>query len=166
MKTIASQLQSHFASESPSTALCWTVLKKTGATIRGTDHDRDLTISSGVFAGTYTSMSGISGSNNKTGSDLSVDNTEVDAALAAINTAHNHVSSDISLAQASADQRIVESRRAVEIETLKAQAEVQPLLALADQLQDLKAHGALTAYLRNVRLSLIDNAERIVRQQD
>ena len=91
---------------------------------------------------------------------------EVDAALAAINTAHNHVSSDISLAQASADQRIVESRRAVEIETLKAQAEVQPLLALADQLQDLKAHGALNAYLRNVRLSLIDNAERIVRQQD
>lgn len=90
---------------------------------------------------------------------------EVDAALAAINTAHNHVSSDISLAQAAADQRIVESRRAVEIETLKAQAEVQPLLALADQLQDLKAHGALKAYLRNVRLSLIDTAERIVRQQ-
>ncbi len=47
---------------------------------------------------------------------------EVESALAAINTAHNHVSSEISLAQAGADQKIVQSRRAVEIETLKAQA--------------------------------------------
>jgi regulator of protease activity HflC (stomatin/prohibitin superfamily) len=45
---------------------------------------------------------------------------EVESALAAINTAHNHVSSDISLAQAAADQKIVQSKRAVEIETLKA----------------------------------------------
>ena len=52
---------------------------------------------------------------------------EVESALAAINTAHNMVSSDISLAQASADQRIEQSKRAAEIETLKAQAEVQPL---------------------------------------
>jgi hypothetical protein len=44
---------------------------------------------------------------------------EVESALAAINTAHNQVSSDISLAQAAADQRVVQSRRAVEIETLK-----------------------------------------------
>ncbi len=50
---------------------------------------------------------------------------EVESALAAINTAYNQVSSDISLAQASADQKIVQSKRAVEIETLKAQAEVQ-----------------------------------------
>src|SRR5580704_18914723 len=47
---------------------------------------------------------------------------EVESALAAINNAHNQVSSDISLAQASADQKIVQSKRAVEIETLKAQA--------------------------------------------
>ena len=51
---------------------------------------------------------------------------EVDSALAAINTAHNQVSSDLSLAEAEADQKIVESRRAVEIETLRAQAEVEP----------------------------------------
>jgi regulator of protease activity HflC (stomatin/prohibitin superfamily) len=81
---------------------------------------------------------------------------EVDAALAAINTAHNHVSSEISLAQASADQKIVMSRRAVEIETLNAQAEVQPLLALANQLNTLKEQGpnALRAYVRNARLGL------------
>ena len=52
---------------------------------------------------------------------------EVESALAAINTAYNQVSSDISLAQAAADQKLVQSQRAVEIETLKAQAEVEPL---------------------------------------
>ena len=61
---------------------------------------------------------------------------EVESALAAINTAYNQVSSDISLAQAAADQKIVQSKRAVEIETLKAQAEVEPLVALAAQLAD------------------------------
>ena len=87
---------------------------------------------------------------------------EVESALAAINTAHNHVSSDISLAQASADQKIVQSKRAVEIETLNAQAEVEPLAALAEQLAGLKAHGshALPAYLRNIRLNLYGRAQQ------
>jgi regulator of protease activity HflC (stomatin/prohibitin superfamily) len=87
---------------------------------------------------------------------------EVESALAAINTAHNHVSSDISLAQAAADQRIVLSRRAVEIETLKAHAEVEPLRALAAQLTHLRGQGpdALTTYLRNLRLGLYDKADR------
>ena len=67
---------------------------------------------------------------------------EVESALAAINTAYNQVSSDISLAQAAADQKIVQSKRAVEIETLKAQAEVEPLIALAEQLGELKKSGA------------------------
>ena len=88
---------------------------------------------------------------------------EVESALAAINTAHNEVSSSISLAQASADQKIVQSKRAVEIETLKAQAEVQPLTALARQLGDLRRSGpdGLTAYLRNVRLGLFSKATQI-----
>src|SRR5204863_2088527 len=67
---------------------------------------------------------------------------EVESALAAINTAYNQVSSDISLAQAGADQKIVQSRRAVEIETLRAQAEVQPLVAVAEQLGELSKTGA------------------------
>jgi regulator of protease activity HflC (stomatin/prohibitin superfamily) len=89
---------------------------------------------------------------------------EVESALAAINTAHNQVSSDISLAQASADQKIVQSRRAVEIETLNAHAEVEPLVALAEQLTALKQSGpdALTAYLRNVRLRLFGDAGRVI----
>ncbi len=91
--------------------------------------------------------------------------SEVESALAAINTAHNHVSSEISLAQASADQKIVQSKRAVEIETLKAQAEVEPLVALAKQLTDLKTIGgasSLIAYLRNVRLGIFARAKQYV----
>jgi regulator of protease activity HflC (stomatin/prohibitin superfamily) len=89
---------------------------------------------------------------------------EVESALAAINTAHNHVSSEISLAHASADQKIVQSKRAVEIETLKAQGEVEPLLRLAEQLADLKRNGpdALPAYLRNVRLGLYGKARHVI----
>lgn len=89
---------------------------------------------------------------------------DVESAMAAINTAHNQVSSDISLAQAAADQKIVQSKRAVEIETLKAQAEVEPLLALAGQLHRLRASGprALASYLRNVRLNLFRQAERVI----
>lgn len=89
---------------------------------------------------------------------------EVESALAAINTAHNHVSSEISLAQAAADQKIVQSKRAVEIETLKAQAEVQLLKQLAQQLLEMKKNGpdALKLYLRNIKLKLFNQASRAV----
>lgn len=89
---------------------------------------------------------------------------DVESALAAINTAHNQVSSDISLAQASADQKIEQSKRAVEIETLRAQAEVEPLRQLAAQLTDLKKSGndALDSYLRNVRLALYSRAQTVI----
>jgi len=88
---------------------------------------------------------------------------EVESALAAINTAHNQVSSDISLAQASADQKIEQSKRAVEIETLKAQAEMEPLKLLAAELAELYRAGpaVLDAYLRNVRLRLYDKAQEV-----
>jgi len=91
----------------------------------------------------------------------------VEAALAAINTAQNNVSSEVSLARAAADQRIVLSRRAVEIETLNAQAEVQPLAALASQLTQLSAtrSAALRAYVRNVRLELYAKAKRVILEE-
>jgi regulator of protease activity HflC (stomatin/prohibitin superfamily) len=94
--------------------------------------------------------------------------TEVESALAAINTAHNEVSSDISLAKARADQTIVQSKRAVEIETLRAEAEVEPLQMLAAQLRDLKASGpdVLEAYLRNVRLDLYKQAQHVYVEAD
>ena len=89
---------------------------------------------------------------------------EVENALAAINTAYNQVSSDISVAQAAADQKLVQSKRAVEIETLKAQAETEPLMALAQQLTILRNSGteALETYLRYVRLGLYANAQKAI----
>src|SRR5580658_5104254 len=91
---------------------------------------------------------------------------EVESALAAINTAYNQVSSDISLAQAAADQKIVQSKRAVEIETLKAEAEVEPLMAMATQLSVLKQSGpgVLAAYLRNVRLRLFSRSRSVIQE--
>ena len=93
---------------------------------------------------------------------------EVESALAAINTAHNQVSSDISLAQASADQKIVQSKRAVEIETLKALSETEGLNLLAKELEELKKRGgktALDAYLRNAKLELFDHTKSIYKSE-
>ncbi len=91
---------------------------------------------------------------------------EIESALAAINTAHNEVSADISVAQAMADQRIEQSKRAVEIETMRAEAEVEPLRQQASQLAGLAASGAgaLDAYLRTVRLALVDNAKKVIHE--
>jgi regulator of protease activity HflC (stomatin/prohibitin superfamily) len=89
---------------------------------------------------------------------------DVESALAAINTAHNQVSSSISLAQAAADQKIVQSRKAVEIETLRAQAETQLLSQMAGQLTTLKTNGAdaLALYIRNIKLALYNQAKRAI----
>ncbi|HUP23246.1 MAG TPA: SPFH domain-containing protein [Thermoanaerobaculia bacterium] len=89
---------------------------------------------------------------------------EIESALAAINTAHNEVSSDLSIAQALADQKIEQSKRAVEIETMRAQAEVQPLLRLSEQLHRLKQSGSrvIEAYRRNARLALLPRARRVI----
>jgi hypothetical protein len=57
----------------------------------------------------------------------------------------------------------VQSKRAVEIETLRAEAEVEPLRMLAAQLHALKESGpdVLAAYLRNVRLDLYKKAMQV-----
>jgi len=94
---------------------------------------------------------------------------EVESALAAINTAHNQVSSDISLAQAAADQKIVQSKRAVEIETLKAQGEIETLQRVTTELRALKENGgvdALKLYIRNVKMALLDQTKRIIRKEE
>ena len=91
--------------------------------------------------------------------------SDIDSALAAINTAHNEVSADISLAQAEADQKIEQSKRAVEIQTMRVQAEVEPLLRVASELKALKDNGgsrSLESYLRNVKLQLFRRARRVI----
>jgi len=94
---------------------------------------------------------------------------DVDSALAAINIAHNEVSSDISLAKANADERIVQSKKAVEIETLRAEGEVQKIVELSKELSSLKKSGgnlAIRSYVKNVNLSLIKLNRRIVRRSN
>jgi hypothetical protein len=51
----------------------------------------------------------------------------------------------------------------VEIETLRAQAEVEPLTPLSTQLSLLKASGpgALEAYLRNMRVAVFGKAAQV-----
>ena len=83
---------------------------------------------------------------------------EVDRALSAINSTRNQVAADISTARADAEQQITMSKRAVDIATNTAQAEVAPLKELAATLLRIKAEGgsaALSAYLRNMRIPLL-----------
>jgi len=94
---------------------------------------------------------------------------EVDRALSAINSTRNQVAADISTARADAEQQITMSRRAVEIADNNARAEVAPLRVLAETLTQIKRDGgptALAAYLRNMRVPLLERASRLVRTLD
>ncbi|MDF3130524.1 SPFH domain-containing protein [Kiritimatiellaeota bacterium B1221] len=90
---------------------------------------------------------------------------EVDRALSAINSTRNQVAADISTARADAEQQITMSKRAVDIATNNAEAEVAPLKELAATLTQVKnegGSGALKAYLRNMRLPLLQRTRRII----
>lgn len=78
MRTIPSPIQTHIEGSVTTLTACWAVTRRDGAVIRGTQHDRNITIASGVFAGTYLSAAGITGSDIKASSDLSPDNSEVE----------------------------------------------------------------------------------------
>lgn len=90
---------------------------------------------------------------------------EVDRALSAINSTRNQVAADISTARADAEQQITMSKRAVDIATNNAEAEIAPLQELASTLTQVKSEGgsgALKAYLRNMRLPLLERTRRII----
>ncbi len=89
----------------------------------------------------------------------------VDRALSAINSTRNQVAADISTARADSEQQITMSKRAVEIASNNAQAEVAPLRELATTLARIKAEGgstALRAYVRNLRVPLYAHARTLV----
>ena len=93
----------------------------------------------------------------------------VDRALSAINSTRNQVAADISTAQADAEQQITLSKRAVEIAANNAHAEVAPLREMAATLTKIKQEGAsraLQAYLRNMRVPLLERATNIVQTAD
>ena len=93
---------------------------------------------------------------------------EVDRALSAINSTRNQVAADISTARADAEQQITMSKRAVEIARNNAQAEVAPLSEMGKTLAGIKGQAGssgLAAYLRNMRISLLSRARRVVVQE-
>jgi len=95
--------------------------------------------------------------------------SEVDRALSAINSTRNQVAADISTARADAEQQITMSNRAVDIATNNAEAEVAPLRELSTTLTQVKSEGgskALRAYLRNMRLPLLERTRRVVETSD
>jgi uncharacterized phage protein (TIGR02218 family) len=82
MKTISAPLLAHLQQSTTTLAVCWMVTRRDAVVIRGTTHNRDVTVSTGDYAGTYSARTGITGSDVRSTSDLSVDNLEVEGAVA------------------------------------------------------------------------------------
>lgn len=79
---ISPELLAHLQSGSLTTAICWVIEKRDGTFIRGTEHDRDIVIStSGELAGVYRAGANITSSTVQSGSDMAPDNLSVDGAI-------------------------------------------------------------------------------------
>jgi uncharacterized phage protein (TIGR02218 family) len=86
MRVIPPALLAHLQGDATSIAMCWLVQKTDGSFIRGTEHDQDVTMPSFSpddlsIAGVYSSVAGVSGTDIKSSSDMSVDNMEVKGAF-------------------------------------------------------------------------------------
>ena len=93
--------------------------------------------------------------------------SDVDEALASINTTQNQVAAAISQSRADADQRLKMAEQAVQIAQNRAYAEAAPLGELGRTLQAMYASGgkpALDGYLRNASLPLREKASQTVIQ--
>lgn len=91
--------------------------------------------------------------------------SDVDEALASINTTQNQVAAAISQARADAETKLKMAEQAVQISQNKADAEAAPLLELARTLSEMRRMGgdaALDAYLRNAGLPLRERAAETV----
>ena len=91
--------------------------------------------------------------------------SDVDEALASINTTQNQVAAAISQAKADADQKLKMAEQAVQIAENRAEAEAAPILELGKTLEDMHAlggSGALDNYLRNAGLPLRERAAQII----
>lgn len=84
-RDVAAPLLAHFRGDLVTTAVCWVIEKRNGETVRGTDHDRNITVTatgspSLGLEGTYLARANISGSATRSSADMAVDNLEVDGA--------------------------------------------------------------------------------------
>lgn len=91
--------------------------------------------------------------------------SDVDEALASINTTQNQVAAAISQSKADADQKLKMAEQAVQIAQNRAAAEAGPLIELGKTITAMHATGgmpALQAYLRNASLPLREKAAQTV----
>lgn len=100
MRDLTPSLLAHLASGGTKLAACWRLERKDGVILRSTQHDRDLAVTVGSpdrfdLTGLYSATRGITGSNIKSSSDLSVSNLDVSGSLKDKN-AHDFTFDDIS----------------------------------------------------------------------
>lgn len=74
-------LASHLSGRTLSLTVCWAVTRTDGQVLRGTAHDRDITIASGRFAGVYPSRATVYSTDIASKSDGSVSNADVEGAF-------------------------------------------------------------------------------------
>jgi uncharacterized phage protein (TIGR02218 family) len=81
MKALNAAALAHILRHTQTLAVCWRIERQDGELILGTEHDRDIALETGIspddYGGLYLSRAGISGSDIRSSSDLSVDNLEV-----------------------------------------------------------------------------------------
>ncbi len=91
--------------------------------------------------------------------------SDVDEALASINTTQNQVAAAISQSRADAEQKLKMAEQAVQIALNRAEAEAAPLLELGKTLSAMHNQGgkpALDSYVRNAGLPLRERASETV----
>jgi uncharacterized phage protein (TIGR02218 family) len=85
MKALTAPNLAHLQQKVTTWAVCWRIARTDGVLILGTEHDRDITVAedspSGALQGVYLAQIGITGSNIRSGSDIDVDNMEVDGPI-------------------------------------------------------------------------------------
>ncbi len=91
--------------------------------------------------------------------------SDVDEALASINTTQNQVAAAVSQSRADAETKLKMAEQAVQISQNRAEAEAAPLLELAKTLSAMRRGGgneALESYLRNASLPLREKAAETI----
>jgi uncharacterized phage protein (TIGR02218 family) len=77
--------------------VCWRLIRLDSLEILGTEYDADIPITTGTYAGTFLADAGITGSDVRSTSDLSVDNLEIVGALVPSTGVDTSDTSDTSL---------------------------------------------------------------------
>lgn len=81
MRTLPSGIASHIQGGVTSLAVCWRIERRDGVLILGTEHEGNVDVPSGPYAGTYLARAAITGSSIRSNSDLAVDNMEVEGSV-------------------------------------------------------------------------------------